>query len=101
MARCNCSGTTCSCKIVGGYKTTVTGTGTSADPYVIARDTSNDTIAPQVSFVDTTTVDFTILGAGTTADPLLVRAAVVLVAPNGSKWTVAVSNAGVLSAVAV
>lgn len=101
MARCNCSGSTCSCKIVGGYKTTVTGTGTAADPYVVARDTTNDTIQQQISFVDTTTVDFTVVGGGTTVDPLIVRAAVVLVAPNGSKWSLAVSNAGVLSAVAI
>lgn len=101
MAKCNCQGSTCSCIVTGGYKVTVSGTGTKADPYVVARDTTDDTIIEQIEFIDTPTVDFTTLGSGTEGDPLLVRAAVVLTSPNGTRWAPSISNTGTVTWAAI
>lgn len=36
MARCSCAGSSCSCLISAGGGTTVTGSGTATDPYIIS-----------------------------------------------------------------
>lgn len=41
MARCGCASDRCSCTIVGGNQTSVSGTGTAANPYVVEVTPSN------------------------------------------------------------
>lgn len=101
MAKCNCAGSTCGCRVTAGAGITVGGTGTAVDPFVVRRNTATDSVGAQVQVSDTTTVDMTKIGTGTAADPIILSAAVVLVAPNGSRWSLAISNAGVLSTVAL
>lgn len=36
MAKCGCGTTTCSCKVIAGANTTVTGSGSTSDPYVVS-----------------------------------------------------------------
>ena len=36
MARCNCTGQTCGCRLVAGENVTLTGSGTARDPWVIS-----------------------------------------------------------------
>ena len=69
MARCNCSGT-CSCLVLGGIGTEVSGSGSPSDPYII------DAVALQGAFQvqDTTTVDLNVVGSGTSADPYILSA---------------------------
>lgn len=71
---CNCPGATCGCLVQGTSSVEVTGTGTLQDPYVI----SLGSLAIGSNFVvdDTTTVDLTLAGSGTTLDPLVLSAAV-------------------------
>jgi hypothetical protein len=49
---CGCSGRTCSCALQGGTNVTVTGSGSSADPYII-----NSVESTPGSVVVTTTID--------------------------------------------
>jgi hypothetical protein len=67
MARCGCSGTTCSCKIVGKGAVVVTGAGTNTNPYEI-------TVSPALGVLDTSTVNLTLYGSGTSADPYTLSA---------------------------
>lgn len=64
MARCCGSTGTCACKIDAGRHVTVTGTGTSQDPFVVATDTDLDV-------VDTPQFDLTLSGLGTLESPWL------------------------------
>lgn len=97
MPACNCQGSTCSCLIIGVANTTVTGTGTKADPYTIEFDLQGFSIAENIQFVDTDSIAFTTLGTGTGTDPEAVRATVVLVSPNGTKYGPSVTDGGVVS----
>lgn len=72
MARCGCAGQTCSCLIQGGEGVEVIGSGTVGDPYII--NTQGSDIAGSIQFVDTDTIDFTVTGAGTEANPYQIRA---------------------------
>jgi hypothetical protein len=72
VARCGCSGSTCSCLIVDGAGTSVSGTGTEGNPYVI--DVSGSNIAGTLAVVDTATVDLTLDGSGSSADPYVLSA---------------------------
>lgn len=67
MPSCGCAGTTCSCLITAGAGIAIEGTGTGSNPYQITA-TSSD-IAGLLLVNDTTTVDLTLAGAGSTADP--------------------------------
>lgn len=62
VARCGCSNT-CSCSVVAGAGVTVTGVGSTTDPYVISGAAGSFTAS------DTSTVDHTLTGAGTLSDP--------------------------------
>jgi hypothetical protein len=67
MARCGCTGTTCSCKIVGKGSVIVTGAGTITNPYEV-------TVTPALIVNDTTTVDLTLYGSGSSTDPYVLSA---------------------------
>lgn len=68
MAKCGCGGATCSCLITPGSNVTITGAGSSTNPYVIS---STGTV---LTVTDTATIDLTLTGAGTTTSPLALRA---------------------------
>lgn len=70
MARCRCAEGSCGCVIHPGPNTTVTGTGSSRDPYVI----SSTTAATALDVADTATVDLSLTGLGTVASPWLLTA---------------------------
>lgn len=76
MARCGCSGGTCSCLVTAGAGIAVSGTGTGANPYVI--DVSGTAISGTLAVEDTATVDLTLAGAGTTASPYRLSARTTL-----------------------
>ena len=74
-SRCGCSGS-CSCLIVAGEGVSVEGIGTIENPYEISSEGSE--LLERVEFVDTSTVDFTTVGVGTTLDPMTVTAQATL-----------------------
>ena len=70
---CGCGGNAidiCNCVLVPGANTTVTGTGTPEDPYVVAAG------ATQVAVTDTPTIDLTLAVNGSNATPWNISAAV-------------------------
>lgn len=71
MARCGCTGTTCSCKIIGEGGINVRGAGTVTNPYVISGGTA-------LIVNDTASVNLTLLGSGSSTDPYLLTADVEL-----------------------
>lgn len=75
MARCNCSGSTCSCKLQEGNGIAISGSGSTTDPYVI--DATGD-IEGTVQFISTPTVEFSVSGQGTSASPFQVHANAVV-----------------------
>lgn len=76
MARCGCSGSTCSCLVTAGSGVAVSGTGTEANPYVI--DVVGSDIAGTFAVLDTSSVDMTLDGSGSTADPYVLSATATL-----------------------
>lgn len=71
MPRCDCSGGQCSCVVLAGSGTTVTGAGSSSNPYIISADPA---IPARLRVVDTATVDLSAVGNGTEDDPLVLSA---------------------------
>lgn len=71
MARCGCTGTTCSCKIIGEGGILVRGAGTVTNPYVISGGTA-------LVVNDTDSVNLTLLGNGSSTDPFILSADVIL-----------------------
>lgn len=71
MARCGCSGNTCSCVVTGSGGISVTGTGTTSNPFIVSGGG-----VLQVS--DTATVDLTLSGSGSGASPYQLSAAAVV-----------------------
>lgn len=67
MARCGCSGASCSCLIQGQGGVTVTGAGSISSPYVITSDV-------EVGVADTATINMTKTGDGSAATPYLFQA---------------------------
>ena len=61
MARC-CGGSGCSCDVQSGVHTSVTGTGSAADPYVIDADVA-------LTVVDNATFDLVQSGSGIASNP--------------------------------
>ena len=71
MARCGCSGTTCSCRVIGGGQVVVTGSGSAANPYIVSVESA-------ITVADTGTLDLSITGSGTSGDPYVLSGDVVL-----------------------
>ena len=67
MARCGCSGTSCSCLIVGEGAITVTGAGSGGSPYVISG-------GGELTVLDSNTVDLQLTGDGSTGTPYVLTA---------------------------
>lgn len=68
MAKCGCAGGTCSCAITAGTNVSVTGTGSTTNPYVVSSTGTALTVQ------DSSTIDLTLTGEGTAVNPLLLRA---------------------------
>lgn len=99
MARgCNCAGNTCGCSVTGGTGIDVTGIGTASSPFQVSLNDTSISVGPRIDLDATTTVELTSLGTGTALDPLVIKAAVVLRSPDNSRWTLTVTNAGVIGA---
>lgn len=67
MARCGCSGASCSCLVQGVGAVTVTGTGSAASPYQISASLN-------LGVTDTSTVDLSISGNGSVSTPWTISA---------------------------
>lgn len=63
MAKCGCSGNSCSCKIVAGRGTRVTGSGNLNNPYTI------DAFPMSLTVQDTPSINLTLTGTGLLSDP--------------------------------
>lgn len=98
---CGCAGQSCGCAIKAGTGIKIEGTGTASSPFVVSLNAGESSIKPSIQSSASTSAKITITGGGTSLDPLVLQAAVEVASPDGRKWTIAVSNAGVLSAVAV
>jgi hypothetical protein len=77
MPRCGCAGSSCTCLVQGGTGIGVEGAGTADNPYIITA-TGDADISGTVQFIDTDTVNFTVSGEGTLAQPYQVRADVTM-----------------------
>jgi hypothetical protein len=75
MAKC-CGAPSCSCTVTAGPGITVDGNGAPSTPYVISSNAAATPTAVEVT--DTPTVDLSLTGTGTAADPYDVSAAVIL-----------------------
>jgi hypothetical protein len=64
--------------VEAGTNVTVSGTGTTADPYVVNATGGGSSTPTEVEGTDTPTVDVTVSGTGAAGDPYQVSAAVVL-----------------------
>ena len=67
-----CGQSTCACILEEGVGIEITGSGTATDPYVITSTVTD--LSQFLRVVDTTTVNLTLSGTGTTEDPLELRA---------------------------
>ena len=74
MPRCGCAGATCTCLVEGGTGITVEGAGSATAPYIITWTGQVD-VSDSLQFIDSPTVDFTVTGEGTEANPYQVSAA--------------------------
>lgn len=120
MAKCGCGssgGGSCSCRIVGGSGIIVTGAGTDTSPYVVVASGQN--IAGTIVAEDSSTVELSRTGSGSTGDPYVLRAELTAnvsdlsdlqgTAPsngntiiyNGTKWVYAAPGTPVGAAVVV
>jgi hypothetical protein len=72
MARCRCAEGACGCALVAGDNTTVTGTGTPRDPWVVGASAIG-----YLSVADTSTIDLELQGDGTNTNPHLLTASLV------------------------
>jgi hypothetical protein len=93
MPRCGCSGSSCSCLVEAGGGIEVTGNGSADNPYVVSS-TGDVNLSDVISFVDTTTVDFTVTGDGTSSDPWTVQANAVVAMDEITDFTCASPEAG-------
>lgn len=76
MARCGCRGGACGCLVVGGENVVVSGNGSADNPYVVNVNTA--TITDVLAVADTTTIDLTLDGSGTEADPFVISGVATL-----------------------
>lgn len=72
MARCRCTNE-CTCSIKAGANVGITGSGTPSDPLIISAATASFDV------IDTTAIDLTINGQGSTTDPFTLRADLVCI----------------------
>jgi len=63
MAKCGCSGQSCSCALLPGTNITITGTGSTTNPFRISARTLN------LAVLDTATVNMTLTGDGSATNP--------------------------------
>jgi hypothetical protein len=102
MARgCKCAGNSCSCLVQGAGGIRVSGIGTKDDPYEVEPDHNTFSVSGHVEVIAGANVKVATTGAGTALNPLRFTVSVELTAPNGTKYTLAVNNAGALTAVQV
>jgi hypothetical protein len=73
---CGCAGQQCSCLIEAGAGITISGTGVLTNPYQITATTSD--INGLVTVVDTSTLNLTLAGSGSDADPFRISGVVTL-----------------------
>lgn len=92
---CNCAGSSCGCSVTGGDGIKVTGSGTAADPFVVAADITALPIANSIAVTSSTSIEFGKKGTGAAGDPVVIGGQVVVRSPNGTRWAPAVSDAGV------
>jgi hypothetical protein len=71
MARCGCSGASCSCLVQGEGAVSVSGTGSVSSPYVVSANFN-------LVAVDTPTIDLSITGDGSPSNPWQLSAATAL-----------------------
>lgn len=83
MPKCGCQSSRCSCVIQGGQNTVVTGAGTTENPLVVSVPDMGVTTVH-----DTPTVDMSIDGEGTSADPYDVSGVVKVSTAPGNILTV-------------
>lgn len=72
MPKCGCAGSTCACKVEGTSPITVTGTGTTQDPYLVGI--GDISVADTITVDDGTSITMSLLGSGTLADPYVISA---------------------------
>lgn len=72
----NCAHTSCACILEAGIGIAITGAGTPTAPYIVSS-TFND-LSQFLRVQDTSSVDLTLTGTGTTDDPLTLRATSIL-----------------------
>jgi hypothetical protein len=94
MARCGCSGSSCSCIIQSGTGVVVSGSGTAGNPYIISANTGSLTIA------DSPTVDLTLTGDGSPGTPYELSADVIL-DPSGDNLLIATAQGLLLDCAAI
>lgn len=76
MARnCGCAGGSCGCLIEAGEGVAISGLGTAADPYVVSS--AIGVLFDVITFTDSSSVNFTVTGSGTTGDPMNVTAVTI------------------------
>lgn len=67
MARCGCSGASCSCLVTGSGAVSVTGAGSVSNPYVVSASLN-------LAVLDSATVDLSLTGDGSVASPWTIAA---------------------------
>jgi len=85
MAKCGCSGQACSCALVAGSNITITGTGSTTNPFRIAARQLN------VAVADTATINMTLVGDGSSVNPYTISGDFVGTI-NPPDWTTAESR---------
>lgn len=103
MPKCNCTGSSCGCSVIGqtGGGISVTGTGTAADPFVLSVLATGLNIGSAIAVTSSTSIELYKAGTGSSGDPLILSGKVILKSPNNTRYTLAVSNTGVLTATTV
>jgi hypothetical protein len=76
MPSCGCSGASCGCLIQAGAGIRISGAGTGINPYVI--DATATGISGLMKVSDTATVDMSLTGTGSPADPYNVSAVAIM-----------------------
>jgi len=77
MADC-CGAKRCTCTLVAGPGVEIDGGGSTTNPYVISAPGGSSGTPTVIQAGDTPTVDTTVTGSGTTADPVIVSSVVRL-----------------------